>query len=191
LGIVLKTNTDLETGRPRNTVKEVYDQVISDLKAADSLLPASNGMLPTTYAAKAVLARVYFQMNDFANAFAYSDAVINSNQFAFDNSPDYVWNRFSNAGTSEAIFKLVNEPNSDARFSGIRNAVDSSGYLKLTKNAYQAGTNPADVRKVWYDDTTINNEKKYFIKKYKATSMQLPVVHLTEMTSHVPNQPRN
>jgi tetratricopeptide (TPR) repeat protein len=181
LGIVLKTNTELETNRVRNTVKEVYDQVISDLKAADSLLPETNTMLPTKYAAEAALARVYFQMNDFANAFAYSDAVIKSNRFAFDDAPDYIWNRFSQQGTTEAIFSLVNEANSDTRFVTLRNTFDSSGYLKLTRNTYQAGTNPADVRRAWYEDTTINNERQYFIKKFKATQQQLPIIHLTEM----------
>jgi len=52
----------------RNTVQEAYDQVLSDLTTAESLLPETNGFFATKAAASAMLSRVYLQMERFADA---------------------------------------------------------------------------------------------------------------------------
>src|SRR5690554_1222727 len=52
----------------RNTVQEAYDQVLSDLTTAESLLPATNGFFATKAAASAMLSRVYLQMERYADA---------------------------------------------------------------------------------------------------------------------------
>ncbi|MFL5786678.1 MAG: RagB/SusD family nutrient uptake outer membrane protein [Flavisolibacter sp.] len=62
----------------RNTVAEVYAQVINDLKDAEDKLPASNGFFATKQAAEAILARVYLQQQDYANAAQYANSAINN-----------------------------------------------------------------------------------------------------------------
>ncbi|MEO8764062.1 MAG: RagB/SusD family nutrient uptake outer membrane protein [Ginsengibacter sp.] len=62
----------------RNTVAEVYAQVISDLTDAKNKLPQDNGFFANQSAASAVLARVYLQKGDFANAAIEADNAINS-----------------------------------------------------------------------------------------------------------------
>lgn len=179
-GVVVKTVSAEQLQRPRNTVKEVYDAIIADLKLAETLLPATNGVYPTSWAAKAILARVYFQMNDFANAYTYSNQVITSGVFSFDNQSTFGANRFGNPKSTEAIFYLVNEPTLGARFGGLRNDgnKDVSLGLPITAAAYQAGTsNTNDLRKAWYTNTN----GVYGVSKYKNPSFILPVVHLTEM----------
>lgn len=57
---------DLEV--PRNTVEEVYAQVLSDLNDAYELLPPSNGIFADKYAAQALLARVHLQMGNYEEA---------------------------------------------------------------------------------------------------------------------------
>ncbi|MCM4160453.1 RagB/SusD family nutrient uptake outer membrane protein [Antarcticibacterium flavum] len=57
---------DLEI--PRNTVEEVYTQVVADLTDAYDLLPPSNGIFADKYAAQALLARVYLQMGNYEGA---------------------------------------------------------------------------------------------------------------------------
>ncbi len=52
----------------RNTVAEVYAQVISDLTTAQSKLPDDNGIYADKAAAAAMLARVYLQQQDYAKA---------------------------------------------------------------------------------------------------------------------------
>ncbi len=62
----------------RAKVSAVYDQVISDLTDAEELLPSSNGFFANKAAAAAMLARVYLQKGDFANAAAAANRVISN-----------------------------------------------------------------------------------------------------------------
>jgi starch-binding outer membrane protein, SusD/RagB family len=67
---------------PRSRVSEVYDFIIKDLQRAISLLPETNGNGKINrWVAKAVLARVYFNKEDYANARTQADEVIKSNRF--------------------------------------------------------------------------------------------------------------
>lgn len=52
----------------RNTVAEVYAQILSDLTEAETLLPPSNRFLANSYATAAQLSRVYLQMERFGDA---------------------------------------------------------------------------------------------------------------------------
>ena len=60
----------------RNTLEEVYTQVILDLKDAYDLLPESNSVYATKYSAAALLARVYLQKGDYINARAMANIAI-------------------------------------------------------------------------------------------------------------------
>jgi hypothetical protein len=184
-GIVIQTNSEQELRLKRNTVKETYDHIIKDLKDAEALLPASNGNYPSSWAAKAMLARVHFQMNDFANAYTYSNAVITSNQFAFDNTANFVVNRFYNPKTTEAIWWIVNETGRDPSFGTLRNNQnpEQSIGLPITKSAYLAGSaNTSDRRSAWYKDSLYaSGEHVYSVRKYKDNDFILPVLHITEM----------
>jgi hypothetical protein len=87
----------------RNTVAEVYTQVIQDLKNAATLLDANLGLGRTNkWAATALLSRVYFNMNDFTNAAVNANAVINSGSFSLD-----LYGPFRNAQAG-TIFNIVN-----------------------------------------------------------------------------------
>lgn len=65
---------------PRNTVAEIYTQVITDLTTAEARLTTSNGGLntfsATRYACAALLARVYLQQGDYTNAAAAANRAI-------------------------------------------------------------------------------------------------------------------
>lgn len=66
---------------PRDKVSAVYDQVIKDLTDAEVKLPATNGFFATKYSAAAMLARVYLQKEDYANARNAANRVIASGKF--------------------------------------------------------------------------------------------------------------
>lgn len=68
----------------RATVAQVYAQAISDLTDAESKLPASNSFYATTYAASAILARLYLQKGDYANAAAEATKVLSSGVFSLN-----------------------------------------------------------------------------------------------------------
>ena len=78
LPLVFDAVTDVSqlTYPSRNTVEEVYSQVLSDLQDAYTLLPPDNGFRADAYAAQAVLARVYLQQGNFAAARDAADDVL-------------------------------------------------------------------------------------------------------------------
>ncbi|AWM33222.1 RagB/SusD family nutrient uptake outer membrane protein [Hymenobacter nivis] len=61
------TNANLLT---RNTVAEVYTQIIADLTAAEAQLPTNNGIFANKYAAAAIISRVYLQQGRYPEAAA-------------------------------------------------------------------------------------------------------------------------
>lgn len=163
----------------RASVAEVYAAVIADLQVAEALLPDVNSVYPTKWAAKALLARVYFQMNDFAKAYDYANQVIGSGKFAFDS--DFK-NRYSRNGTTEAVFQLIYETNNPTgRFNELRNPyrTNQGGLPALRVSSYIAGKamGSLDKRKDWY--TTVNGT--LLTTKYDSLTFKVPVLHITEM----------
>ena len=65
----------------RSSVAAVYQQAINDLTAAETKLPATNSFYANKYSASAILARLYLQKGDFANAAAEATKVISSGNF--------------------------------------------------------------------------------------------------------------
>ena len=87
----------------RNTVAEVYAQVIKDLGEAEASLPSSNGTYATKGAAAAVLARVYLQQGDYSKAAAAANRAISESGAKL--TATYA-EAFGTTNTSEDIFAL-------------------------------------------------------------------------------------
>lgn len=96
----------------RNKVAEVYDQVIKDLTEAESLLTDDNGFFATKSAAAAMLARVYLQKGDYANAASAADRVISAGTYSltsnYGDAFPYNGNNLSQviSNTSEDVFAI-------------------------------------------------------------------------------------
>ncbi len=86
----------------RSTVAEVYAQVLSDLTTAVTKLPEDNSVYASSGTANALLARVYLQMGDYANARSASDTVISSGYYSLMSTYSAVFNNDNN--TAEDIF---------------------------------------------------------------------------------------
>lgn len=89
LGVPLKLNSEVETDyKARNTVKEVYDQIESDLKHGDSLLTNHpqdrNFYRITDVAAKAMLARMYLYQEKWDEALSYANAALEKKSTLLD-----------------------------------------------------------------------------------------------------------
>jgi hypothetical protein len=80
--LVLLPTRGLDAGPARNTVAEVYTQIIADLTAAESLLPTTNSFYATKQAAAAMLSRVYLMQGDYTNARDAANRVIASNRYS-------------------------------------------------------------------------------------------------------------
>ncbi|MFN7116547.1 MAG: RagB/SusD family nutrient uptake outer membrane protein [Saprospiraceae bacterium] len=87
----------------RNTIEEVYTQIIADLNAARPLLTNESIYRFSQDAADALLARVYLYKGDYANAEQAASTVINSGRYAI--AEDIVA-AFAEPGSSEEIFTL-------------------------------------------------------------------------------------
>lgn len=182
LGIALRTGFTTELV-DRSSVAEVYAQIIEDLQAAETLLPSDNGNYASQYAAKALLAKVYFQINDFKSAFDYSNEVIMDSGASLDTLAQA---KFGYAPTNEILFRLVStdinadNANGSTRgyfFVGAGVTVPS---VRVSDNMFNAATlDPLDRRGVeWFSSVTGVN----FCSKFRLdTIYDNPVIHLTEM----------
>lgn len=184
LGVPLRTVLDL-TSKPRSTVAEVYAQIIQDLSEAEGLLPdvTSNGKFysATKWAAKAYLAKVYFQQNNFIKAFQYSNEIISSNKFMLDAN---FANRYSLGLSTEGILTIADDPNGYRPGGELIGAFRSDVGLpnfRLTDQFYAVATaRSADLRKAWYSNTLQPGFN--VLTKYNKNNFALPLVHLTEIT---------
>jgi hypothetical protein len=89
---------------PRNTVADVYQFIVDDLLFATANLEDENGVFATSYAAKAVLSRVYLMQEQYDLATDEVDDVIKSGVFFLLPEVADVFN--SSRNTIEDIFSL-------------------------------------------------------------------------------------
>lgn len=182
-GVIVKTNSKVEL-LPRNTVAEVYAQILKDLTEAEADLPASNSnfVYATTWAAKAALAQVYFQMHDYDKAYDKSSELVNSNVFTFE--PTFK----SSLPESELIFKLVSNEGSGKRVGGDFGVYRSDGTnipnIRVAPDVYKnvikasAGDMRADSL---YKVVNPGAENEYIaFTKFNAEFPVVPVFRLTE-----------
>lgn len=176
----------------RNTVEQVYTQVLADLEEAETLF-AEAGMRRSTHrasemAAKALKARVLFSKGDYVNASAVATEVISSNLYSLypDNSADDALKvPFQSSGynaANESIFQLA--------FTTFDNGLNES-YSQLnnvpvfqySSDDLVASYAPGDDRKpAWYLQNPVNLRGR--IIKYDRPAdvfYNVPVIRLAEM----------
>jgi tetratricopeptide (TPR) repeat protein len=109
-GVILRESSTDGAPKARATLAETYDYIISSLKTAAWLMSevtpdARNSRgFASKYSAWALLARVYLYKQDYQNALAYADSVINSGAFSLETAESYP-SLFANAmNSSEAIW---------------------------------------------------------------------------------------
>ncbi|GAB3896063.1 RagB/SusD family nutrient uptake outer membrane protein [Spirosoma agri] len=166
--------------RARNTVAEVYTQVLNDLTKAESLLPATqsggNGFA-TKGAAAAILARVYLQQQNFAAARDAANRVITSGTYSLVSDFADVFKDATNA--SEIIFKIIvtdqdgaNDLNTFYASSLNQGRGDVRVQTKF-RQLYATG----DVRGTFFNTAGQNT----FTSKFNDQYGDVPVVRLAEM----------
>ncbi|MEM6630618.1 MAG: RagB/SusD family nutrient uptake outer membrane protein [Bacteroidota bacterium] len=149
LGVPIVTQTEIGNP-PRNTLAEVYDQIINDLtqsiNAYDAITNDDNRWSPPFFASKlaaqALLSRVYLYQGDNANAEAAATAVINSNiQLVSRNSYVSYWNSevLTDAGIGrfiEDIFvlRVLSVESLGAEDLGLIYMVEGFGDLRPTQD---------------------------------------------------------
>jgi tetratricopeptide (TPR) repeat protein len=147
--LVLTPTRSIDAGSivARNTVAEVYAQVIKDLTDAETKLPVTNGFFAAKYSAAAILARVYLQMGDYTNAVQAANRVIASNKYALnanyaDEFPFSANGPTPISNTSEDIFSI--QVNATQGVNDFNTFYSSNGRGDITINTdhlalYEAG----------------------------------------------------
>ncbi len=171
----------------RATVQTVYDSVIAELELAVDLLPGDNGAYASSWAAKAYLARIYFQMNDFDRAFSYASDIIINGGFALNDS---VQERFATTNSGEAIFELQSTSagnNSAGALVGNyrQNGAGNPGFHPSADLVNQAISDENDTRgQRFYNTRFISGTEgleRTYCAKYDYDYMNVPVSHLAEI----------
>lgn len=167
--IVTSTEYLVNTSLPQASEKQVFNQVISDLEQATVLLPADYGQYsnerirPNSFAAKALLARVYLYAELWSKAEkAANDVILNKMLYGLENLEDVFYKNsketilaykpYQGFVTGESVlFILVGKPT--------LSALKSSFY-----NSFETG----DKRKIdWIGKITASGLDYYYPKKYK------------------------
>jgi len=150
----------------RSTVTQVYDQVIKDLMDAEAKLPVSNGFFATRNAATAMLARVYLQKGDYANALQAANKVIISNRHSLnanyaDEFPNDPNGPVALSNTQEDIFMIQVNATQGVNDFNTFFSLNGRGDITITNN-HLALYEPGDQRKSLFDiDVTTKFDNAY------------------------------
>jgi len=165
--VPLATSTDytINSQLPRTARSDVYQQIIKDLKDAETLLNsnfvdqsdttiADDRIRPTKWAAAALLARTYLYIGDYTNAVTKATEVINeSSMFAIE--PNL--NKVFLANSSEAIWQLaVPTPG----FIASSNTLDGYAFILRTAPSNSGNTNISTISNQLMSDFEPGDQRK-------------------------------
>lgn len=181
-----------ETNVPRASVQAVYDQVISDLTTARDLLPEDNSrgataLYANTYAASAMLARVYLNQGDYANARDAANRVIENGpyQLAVDENGlydlDAVFENLGDSFSSEVIYgiRFSSQDNADNSLQIFYGSEDLNGRGDITVNDLHVERyEDDDVRGAYF---FVDSDEVRRTLKWQNENTNTPVLRLGEM----------
>ena len=180
---------------PRSPAAKVYEQIISDLSAAESLLPStipnSEAGRASRWAAKALLGKVYLTQKDYAKAAAKLNEVITSGQFnvtantytavfsnttAFSANKDMIFAvqyKSGNVGQGSAIWSATIPWGGQGTVFGV-NGGSGEGFMRPTAEmiaTYESGDlrKAASVATSYMNGSTTVNER--YTLKYRQSGI--------------------
>jgi hypothetical protein len=165
----------------RTSTTDVYQQIVSDLLDAQSKLTADfsvgkgQRIIPTKWAASALLARAYLYLQRWTNAEEQSNTVI-SNTTLFSLVP--VLKNVFKPNNSEAIWQLQ-QSNTTATYNATNEGyriipydATSRPFIYLTDTLLKSFESDDERRSDWVDSTIYNSITYYYPKKYTTGSSQ-------------------
>lgn len=203
LGVPVVTSVmDSEIKLPRNTVEEVYTQVVKDLNEAIDSKALSEKSTPgyiNLWAAKALLVRVYLTQGENQKALDVAEDVIENSPYKLWKNEEYVaaWSKISGVHPNEMIFEIAITGSTDwTDREGIAYLYNEDGYADIvaTKKFLDLlNEDPNDVRQgVFLAPATADYKKTYgtntvFLNKYPADGLSdlrynnVPLLRLSEV----------
>lgn len=182
LGIPLRLEASRSiTQIQRSTVQEVYDQIIVDLMEARDLMSSAVPGRASAMAAQALLAKVYFQQNDFENAFTEANAVINQGIFSLNAGVSDLWQIDH---SPESIFEF-NSIVADDAGSGLVGAYEPvNNFLFANQSTGELISNDvSDSRSNWVNvDGNVYEVVKYALNNVNGDPViNVPLIKLSEI----------
>jgi hypothetical protein len=165
----------------RNTLEEVYTQVIADLNDAYTLLPETNDIFATKYSAAALLARVYLQKGDYANAQVMADIVINDSGAALTATFAQAFNNLENSNEDLFAWQVTSQDVSSNYFNVFWAGEDFGG--RVGNPDIDIETQHWDI----YDDANDQRANFFYEADYWCTTKwqnqfaNIPLLRLSEM----------
>jgi len=165
----------------RNTLEEVYAQVISDLTDAYDLLPATNGIYATKYSAAALLARVYLEMGDYDNARDMANDVITNSGASLSSFED-AFNNDQNSGEDLFAWQVTSQDVSANDFSTFWGGADFGGRngdpdVSINSEHFTIYDDPNDARALFFYETNRGTATT----KWQYQFGNIPFLRLAEM----------
>jgi hypothetical protein len=191
VALVFSTDPKVNTALSRSPKEQVYQQIISDLLAAQSLLSdhyldatllnnTEERVRPTKWAAAALLARVYLYVGDYSQAeLSASSVIINTNRYDLTslnetflkNSKEAIWQiqpTASGFNTQDAVqFAL--------RANGPENGPSRNTYLGPQLLAAFEGGDLRNVKGNWVNNVTVGANTYVYSFKYKVFAQNLNI----------------
>ncbi|MBL7808409.1 MAG: RagB/SusD family nutrient uptake outer membrane protein [Saprospiraceae bacterium] len=162
----------------RNSIDEVYDQVLSDLLRAIEVLPEDNGVNVSKYAAVGMAARVNMMLRNYEEAHSLAVAVIASGNYSLVSNYSDLWNQDDD--TDEALFSIqvsaLDGVNELVTFFSIPEFGGRDGDIEI-QSSHLALYDPTDTRlALFYDGNGAMRTGKWK-NQYK----NIPIIRLAEM----------
>lgn len=186
-GIPIVLESDVAALPSRNTVAEVYQQVISDLTTGISMMTQTRdgSFMMTKEGAQAILSRVYLYMEDWSNAAAMANSVISSGKYSLVTGQGYV-DQFKTGGSSEAIFEIQNTDTDNRGSDALGGMYRASGYGDyLPAKDLLNLIDPNDIRMQMFKEdpllTGIYASMRVNKWPTQSNTDNIPVVRLSEM----------
>ena len=185
LGVIIRPNAiydfSADLAAERSTVEQVYTLVINNLNQAYNDLPADNGFYANKYAAKALLARVYLQKQDYANALLAADEVIQDSGAAL--SPTYKEAFNHDVNQIEDIFAIqITKQTGDNQLVNHYASEDNGGRggdVEIRNTYLSKFTDPNDERRNFNYINPDNGRR--LSSKFTNQFGDVPVIRLAEM----------
>ncbi len=188
LGIIERVRAKNEVVQ-RTSVASNYNLIINDLNKAINLLPQNNGVYASKNAAKALLAKVYFTMGNYAASLPLLNEVIASGYSLSDSL-----NRFKRSEVeSEIVFGFITTGSlydlntRGATFKGIyRNDVLSGEQLPILGISSELASimigDSTDTRKKFIKRVLIGDPKEFAMTtKFNINDFATPYLYLTDL----------
>jgi len=178
-GIAVTTKVGT-TPQKRESVKVAYDAIITDLENAINKLPEENNGYATSWAAKALMAQVAFQMGDYSTAGDMANEVINSGLFTLADTV----NVFDASASSEHIYSIISYGVNDQRSGSYTgNFAAAVPVIQMDKALYASFTNVDNDKRLQMLEVVNKGAQNEFIKttQFNAPYFNIPILHLTMM----------